>query len=149
MNVTIREMHRDDVDNVYRLECLIFNDAWSYKNFLSETDGSYHKKPFVLEVNGVLAGYTFIWIIADEIHINNIAINPDFQRKGLGLKLIRFIFDKFKDYNKFLLEVRKSNKAAIRLYQKCGFEVLYIRSKYYSDGEDALVMLKKLNIEQV
>ena len=145
MNVSIRRMRPDDVDSVYELECLIFRDAWSYKHLQSETDGETYKKPFVLEIDGRLAGYTCVWIIADEIHINNFAIHPNFRQKGLGLKLISFIFGKFKNYKKFFLEVRKSNKAAINLYQKCGFEIFFTRIKYYSDGEDALVMLRELN----
>lgn len=142
MNVSIRKMHPDDVDNVYELESLIFNDSWSYKHLKSETDGEIYKNPFVLEIDGKISGYTFVWVIADEIHINNFAIHPSFQQKGLGLKLISFIFSKFENYSKFFLEVRKSNKAAINLYRKCGFEIIFTRIKYYSDGEDALVMMR-------
>lgn len=144
MNVTIRKMFKDDVDSVYELECTIFEDAWSYKHLSSETAGEDYKNPYVLEVDGKLVGYTCIWTIADEVHINNFAIHPAFRRKGLGLKLISFIFDKFQDYNKYFLEVRKSNKAAISLYQKNGFEIIFTRINYYSDGEDALVMQKIL-----
>jgi len=142
MNVTIRKMKQDDVDSVYELECTIFDDAWSYKHLSTETDGEDYKKPFILKIDGKLAGYTCIWTIADEIHINNFAIHPAFRRKGLGLKLIRFIFDEFQEYKKYFLEVRKSNKAAINLYQRNGFEISFTRVSYYSDGEDALVMQK-------
>jgi ribosomal-protein-alanine N-acetyltransferase len=144
MNISIRKMRPDDVDSVYNLEQEIFKDSWSYVLLSSETDGEEYKKPFVLEVNGKLAGYTFVWTIADEVHINNFAIHPSFRRKGLGLKLISFIFDEFQEYKKYFLEVRKSNKAAINLYQKSGFEVVFTRIKYYADGEDALVMQKFL-----
>ena len=144
MNISIRKMKPGDVDSVYQLEQVIFKDSWSYILLSSETDGDEYKKPFVLEVNGELAGYTFIWTIADEVHINNFAIHPSFRRKGLGLKLISFIFDEFYEYKKYFLEVRKSNKAAISLYQKSGFEIIFTRVKYYADGEDALVMQKIL-----
>ena len=142
MNVEIREMNPDDVDSVFELECSIFKDSWSYQQIASETDGAKYKKPFLLEIDNRLAGYAFIWTIADEIHINNFAIHPSFRRKGLGLKLISFIFDEFQEYKKFYLEVRKSNKAAISLYMKKGFGVFFIRKGYYPDGEDALVMQK-------
>lgn len=142
MNISIRTMRQDDVDNVFELECHIFKDSWSYQQIALETDGAKYKKPFLLEIDKRLAGYAFIWTIADEIHINNFAIHPSFRRKGLGLKLISFIFDEFQEYNKFYLEVRKSNKAAINLYMKKGFEVFFLRNRYYSDGEDALVMQK-------
>jgi [ribosomal protein S18]-alanine N-acetyltransferase len=142
MNVTIRKMQKSDVDSVYKLETTIFRDSWSYKLISSETDGEEYKYPYIIEVDGNLAGYTFIWVIADEIHINNFAIHPSFRRKGLGLKLISFIFDEFQEYRKYFLEVRKSNKSAIGLYRKNGFETIFTRIKYYADGEDALVMQK-------
>jgi len=142
MNATIRRMQKSDVDSVYELEATIFKDSWSYKLISSETDGEVYKYPYVMEVDGNLAGYTFIWAIADEIHINNFAIHPSFRRKGLGLKLISFIFDEFQEYRKYFLEVRKSNKSAIDLYRKSGFETIFTRIKYYADGEDALVMQK-------
>ena len=142
MRVKIRRMQKSDVDSVYELETKIFRDSWSYKLISSETDSESYKYPFIMEVDGCLAGYTFIWAIADEIHINNFAIHPSFRRKGLGLKLISFIFDEFHEYSKYFLEVRKSNKSAIDLYRKSGFETIFTRIKYYADGEDALVMQK-------
>ena len=144
MNVSIRKMLRDDIDTVHELESLIFKDAWSLKQIVSESDGKEYKKPYVMEVDGTIAGYTFIWVIADEVHINNFAVHPAFRRKGLGLKLISFIFERFKEYDKFFLEVRKSNEAAINLYRKCGFKTIFTRKRYYADGEDALVMFTNL-----
>ena len=144
MNVEIRKMYHADIDSVYDLEREIFEDSWSYKHIAMEANGEDYKKPYVMDIDGEIVGYTFIWTIADEVHINNFAIHPSFRRKGLGLKLIRFIFEEFQQYRKFFLEVRKSNKAAINLYQKNGFEIIFIRNKYYSDGEDALVMQKTL-----
>ena len=144
MNISIRKMKPGDVDSVYQLEQVIFKDSWSYILLSSETDGDEYKKPFVLEVNGELAGYTFIWTIADEVHINNFAIHPSFRRKGLGLKLISFIFESFSGYKNIFLEVRVSNHSAIELYNKSGFKKYFVRKKYYSDGEDAIVMKKSL-----
>jgi len=142
MNIVIRPMRKNDIDSVFELEQLCFTDPWSYLHLASEADAEPYKHPFVMEIGDKLVGYVFIWSIADEVHINNFAIHPSFRRKGLGLKLIRFIFDKFKEYEKYFLEVRKSNKAAIRLYQKNGFDIIFTRIGYYQDGEDALVMQK-------
>ena len=144
MNIEIRPMLAGDLDSVHKLERLIFKDPWSYFHLASEADGEQYKHPFILELDKKLVGYTFVWTIADEVHINNLAIHPAFRRKGLGLKLISFIFDEFYEYKKYFLEVRKSNKAAISLYQKSGFEIIFTRVKYYADGEDALVMQKIL-----
>jgi len=144
MNVYFRLMQPDDVAQIAQLEKEIFTDAWSFEQFMSETDGQFFKYPFIVNVDNQLAGYTCIWAFSDEVHINNFAIHPDFRRKGLGLKLISYIFDTFNAYKSFFLEVRVSNKAAIGLYKKSGFIEYFIRKKYYSDGEDAVVMKKTL-----
>jgi len=143
-NFVIREMKDIDVDTVFELEKVIFTDAWSYKMIKDEVDGQYFKKPYVMILNEKIVGYAFIWIIDDEIHLNNFAIHPEFRRKGLGLKLISFIFDELHNYRVIFLEVRISNHSAISLYQKVGFRELLRRKGYYSDGEDAIVMQKKL-----
>lgn len=109
---------------------------------LAETNGEFFKHPLIMESNNTIAGYACVWAFSDEVHINNFAVNPDFRRKGLGLKLISFIFDKFRDYKTIFLEVRISNQPAISLYTKSGFEKYFIRKNYYSDGEDAIVMKK-------
>jgi [ribosomal protein S18]-alanine N-acetyltransferase len=137
-------MHASDVETIAALEKEIFKDAWSYAQLLSETDGQKYKFPIVVEVEGQIAGYACVWAFIDELHINNFAIVPIFRQKGLGMKLIRFILGRFAAYKKAYLEVRKSNEAAINLYEGAGFKIFFTRQKYYSDGEDALLMHKKL-----
>jgi [ribosomal protein S18]-alanine N-acetyltransferase len=144
MKISFREMKRSDIEVVAALEKEIFKDAWTYDQLLSETDGQKHKFPIVLEIDGRIVGYACVWAFIDELHVNNFAIDPIFRQKGLGMKLIRFILGRFTAYKNAYLEVRKSNKAAINLYEKAGFKTFFIRQKYYSDGEDALVMQKKL-----
>ncbi len=144
MNIQFREMKKDDVELIANMESKIFKDAWTYEQLLSETDGQKFKFPIIVEVENNIVGYACVWAFADEVHINNFAIIPDFREKGLGLKLIRFILDSFKEYKQVFLEVRMSNFAAINLYKKAGFQKFFRRQKYYSDGEDALVMRKSI-----
>ncbi|MCB0284216.1 MAG: ribosomal protein S18-alanine N-acetyltransferase [Calditrichaeota bacterium] len=144
MNIAIRPMVPADAEQVAELEKKIFSDAWSFEQLLAETNGEFFKHPLIMESNNTIAGYACVWAFSDEVHINNFAVNPDFRRKGLGLKLISFIFDKFRDYKTIFLEVRISNQPAISLYTKSGFEKYFIRKNYYSDGEDAIVMKKSL-----
>lgn len=139
-----RTMRAQDVRQVARFEHEIFPDAWTYEQLLSETDGTKHKYPIIMEEDDQIAGYACVWAFADEVHINNFAVIPAFRRKGLGLKLIRFIFSTFQGYAYTFLEVRVSNKAAIGLYKKAGFEPFFTRANYYADNEDALVMKKNL-----
>ena len=147
MNSSIRPMSDKDIENIYQLEKEIFSDAWSYEMIKDEIDNNKLKNPFIMEIDDKIAGYAFVWIIEDEVHLNNFAVHPSFRRKGLGLKLIKFIFEEFTKYRNIFLEVRQSNKEAINLYHKVGFKKYFIRKHYYSNGENAIVMHKELKSE--
>lgn len=144
MTCLIRKMLPDDLEEVYRLEKKIFNDAWSYTMLANELDGAPFKFPYILECDGQVAGYTFVWAYALEVHINNFAIVPGFRRKGLGLAFLKDILELFTTYTDAFLEVRVSNKPAIELYKKGGFTIHSTRLNYYDDGEDALIMHKEI-----
>ena len=84
-----------------------------------------------------------MWKIIDEAHITNLAVHPDFRRKGVAkVLLINALKECYEEKIKFLtLEVRASNIKAFTLYEKFGFKSLGIRKKYYQDNnEDALIM---------
>ena len=87
-----------------------------------------------------------MWIIAGEGNITNIAVDADFKRVGIGYNLLSALFDICKKENcpDITLEVRVSNIAAQKLYEKAGFINEGIRKKYYEDnGEDAMIMWKR------
>lgn len=144
MSFTIRPMQLDDLESVHRLENQIFKDPWSLGNFRSELNNQKFSYPCILLDQGVIVGYSVTWFYGNEIHISNFAIHPEYRRKGLGEYLLNHILEKFADYEAAFLEVRRSNLAAINLYTKFSFNVLFIRKGYYRDGEDALVMVKYL-----
>jgi ribosomal-protein-alanine N-acetyltransferase len=79
-------------------------------------------------------------------HILNIAVDPDFRNQGLGKRLLEYALDHSRKLGaeRVELEVRTGNDAAITLYQKYGFEIRELFSGYYSNGEDAFLMVKKL-----
>jgi len=89
-----------------------------------------------------LIGYCFILIAQTEAEILNIAIDINFQRKGLGEILLKECFERLKSQQakNLFLEVRESNHAAKNLYSKMGFKTIGIRKNYYSDNEDANMM---------
>ena len=141
-----RPMIKDDISEVHKIESILFSDPWpkhSFKNELIQKNVSY---PFVVEEETKIIGYIICWYYTSELHIGNIAVIPERQRQGIGTFMLKRIFEYFVDYKKAFLEVRESNKNAINLYLGFGFETIYRRKSYYTNGEDALVMIKNRNI---
>jgi ribosomal-protein-alanine N-acetyltransferase len=82
-------------------------------------------------------------LFADELHVNNVAVRPEFRGQGLGCILLQTTLDQARQRDAKIaqLEVRASNNAAQKLYQRCGFEVVGRRKNYYRQPtEDALLM---------
>lgn len=97
--------------------------------------------------NREVVGFAGIMLIADEAELLNIAVRKDFQGQGVGQLLLEKVMEKgcAKGAGRMLLEVRKSNIPAIKLYQKNLFSVLGERKNYYSNPtEDAIIMGKNL-----
>ena len=85
--------------------------------------------------------------MADEIHVNNVAVRPEYRRLRIGEKLLRAVLTWGRDKGsaQAVLEVRAGNVAAQKLYQACGFEVIGRRRRYYkAPVEDALLMAVSL-----
>ncbi len=143
MNIRFRPMHPADLDRVEQLEQAAFPHPWTREMLSAELRNDYFRQPLALEVDGQLEGYAFLWRFDDEIYLNNFAVNPKLHRKGLGLKFLNYIFERYRSARVMRLEVRPSNIPAVRLYTRCGFAPVGIRRAYYSDGEDALIMQKE------
>ena len=95
--------------------------------------------------DGVLAGHALMSMAVDEAHVLNLCVDPAHQRQGLGLLLLNHLMSLARAARAsiVLLEVRKSNKAALRLYENVGFQRIGVRKAYYpaKEGrEDALVL---------
>lgn len=139
----------EDLDQIIAIENVSFPTPWPMRIFEREIEAqnSYKK---VVRFSGSVVAYIVTWTIYDEVHILNIAVHPDFRNIGLGEMLLRdclgYSYDK--GLKLAVLEVRISNKSAIRLYEKIGFKTMRVRKKYYTDtGEDAYVMMYELEQE--
>ena len=84
-------------------------------------------------------------MLGDELNLLKLAVLPQYQKLGVGFKLMEKSFDFKKDKNlsNYFLEVSENNQKAIKLYQKFGFKTKSVREKYYSDGSNALIMFSK------
>ncbi|MEB2312379.1 MAG: ribosomal protein S18-alanine N-acetyltransferase [Sorangiineae bacterium] len=96
------------------------------------------------ELEPDLAGFALSWAVADEVHVLNVATHPEHRRRGVGRAMMSAIVERAcRDGARLvLLEVRRGNRAAIRLYRSAGFGVIGVRRAYYAnDREDALEMM--------
>ena len=96
--------------------------------------------------HNLILGLCVLHKIYDEAEIRYLSVHPSHKRKGLGKKLFELILTECKNENikRIYLEVSQKNKQAISFYDNFGFTTICIRKKYYKDGSDALLKLKKL-----
>lgn len=138
----IREALRTDLSQIAEIEKQSYPCPWDENQF-QEIFEHPDQDLFVMEQQKTVVGYLVCWPVLNEVHILNLCVKPDFQKQGLGGRLLDFCLGHYLRYDHFFLEVRKSNHAAITLYQHRGFHQTYERARYYPDGEDALVMVFK------
>jgi len=152
MHVKIVPMTADHLEELERLERICFSRPWSRKMLAEELDNEC--AAFLVAEDpstGQVAGYAGLLVMADEGYITNVAVFPEYRRRGVAGQLIA-VFDQFARGNRlaFLtLEVRPSNAAAIALYQSFGFAEAGRRKNYYDlPKEDALILTKEYTWEE-
>jgi ribosomal-protein-alanine N-acetyltransferase len=138
-----RRMCAEDLDAVTAIERDVYTHPWTRGNFSDSLDAGYHC--WIAESGGLIIGYTVVMIAAGEAHLLNMSVAGEWQRRGLGSELLRFVIKLARDYaaNRIYLEVRPSNAAARALYGGAGFAEIAVRRDYYPAGdgrEDAVVM---------
>lgn len=142
----IREWKYEDILKISEMEKECFpKEPWSYQMLVS----SFEEESFygvLAEVDGEIVGYGGITQAVDSADIDNIAVVEYYRNSGVGTAVLTELlkYAKEKGTKKVFLEVRVSNDVAMALYLKCGFKGVYARTRYYSDGEDCLVMAKEL-----
>ena len=103
-----------------------------------------------LAANEPAAGFLLAWTVADELHVINVATHPELRRRGVGNALMTRLVETAQEERRrlVLLEVRRSNRAAISLYRLHGFSAIGVRRAYYSDNaEDAVEMMLAIDPE--
>ncbi|NLT35533.1 MAG: ribosomal protein S18-alanine N-acetyltransferase [Gaiellales bacterium] len=138
----LRDMRRQDLDEVGAIEASSFSSPWSTASFLSEIEREATWAQVAVGGDGRVMGYVVARLFVDVWHILDLAVAPDCRRQGVARLLMReFLIFVTPTGEEFTLEVRAGNAAAISLYADLGFEVVGRRRGYYNDtGEDALLM---------
>ena len=143
MDLIVRLAEERDIIPMAQMDILCFSAPWSEESFRKEITENRLAFYIVAEISGRMVGYAGLWGIVDEGHITNVAVHPDFRRKGIGEALITVLLSHTRENGilSHTLEVRASNEAAISLYSKFGFKPAGLRKNYYEDnGEDAIIM---------
>jgi ribosomal-protein-alanine N-acetyltransferase len=135
-----------DIDAIDEIEQHSFKSPWSKSTFEGELLREWARID-VARMGTRLVGFCNYWLVTTELHILAIATHPDFRGKGVARAVLDHVLDVAKKTGCSLatLEVRRSNRPAIALYERAGFKTVHVRTGYYQDdGEDALVMLRGL-----
>lgn len=138
----ILPLTEDYIDKVCKLEKASFSEPWSEMTFIKELE-----KPethyFIASKEEQVVGYAGMWVVLDEAHIMNIAVDKTQRREGIGKKLVETLLEKARELKLIglTLEVRAGNVAAISLYESLGFVSVASREDYYRyPREDAIIM---------
>ena len=125
------------------LDSCFGESAWSEESVASQLDKSESYCAVAVDENKVV-GYIAYEVIADEGSIVELAVAPDYRRKGIGHRLAELMLTSCSGVKTVCLEVRASNTAAQALYQALGFEAVFVRKNYYDKPtEDAVIMIKR------
>jgi ribosomal-protein-alanine N-acetyltransferase len=136
-----------DLDQVLEIERASFPTPWTRAAFCYEIEQNKVARCTVLRGRRGMVGYLCLWEIGHEIHITNLAVHPEWRRRGVARQLLgtALIEGVARGVTLAFLEVRPSNTRALALYERLGFQVIGRRNGYYFDtGEDALVMEARL-----
>ena len=140
-------MHESDLDQVANIERQVSPHPWSKQQFADSLSPSRHHC-IILSADGITCGYLVFSQVVDEAEILNIAVDPQFQGRGLGRNLLEYCQQAVADKaQRLFLEVRASNNSARQLYESSGFAEVCVRHNYYqtSQGsEDAILMAMEL-----
>lgn len=141
----VRKMQTEDLDAVAKIEKETFSMPWSKKGFKDSLDADNTTYLTALS-DGKVIGYCGFLQVLDEAEITNVAIDKDSRQKGAGYHMMAELLKcaREKGVCQILLEVRKSNVAAIKLYKKLGFSEESVRKNFYDNPrEDGVVMWKR------
>lgn len=145
----ITPLEPDDLPRILEIEKRSYPRPWSDRMFLLE-----FANPLGIRFGfrtDTLVGYVFGWMLFEDLHINNLAVDPAVRRSGIGRALLDALMTEaakqqcqdggHRPGGRATLEVRPSNVSALALYKKCGFLQVAVRQGYYEDtGEDAIIL---------
>jgi ribosomal-protein-alanine N-acetyltransferase len=136
-----------DLDAVLEIEQSSFVNPWTREMYLAELENRGVSYCYIIrDLSQRVIGFCSFWRVLDELHINNLAVAPEHRGAGAGTALLTTVMREGARLGarRATLEVRRSNEAARRLYERLGFTMAGVRRAYYSNPvEDALVLWRE------
>jgi [ribosomal protein S18]-alanine N-acetyltransferase len=145
LRVRVREMATTDLDAVMRIERASFTMPWTldtFRGLLRRTDADL----FVAEVaGGPVVAYAVVWMVVDQAELGDIAVAEAWRGLGIARRLIDTVLERLgrRGVREVFLEVRPSNVAARRLYERYGFAEVGRRKNYYSRPREGALVLRR------
>ena len=143
----IRPMKQKDLNVVMYLENTCFVAPWGLKDLQYELNDNPVSNLWVIESesSGVV-GFVDYWITFDSATICQICVNPLFRNRGLGSQMMEEVIKdcRANKVRNITLEVREHNSSAIKLYEKFNFKKDLIKEKYYTNGDNAIYMIREM-----
>jgi ribosomal-protein-alanine N-acetyltransferase len=141
--VRLDPMALGDLPAVQEIERLSFRSPWPAYALEQELTANRLARYLVARAGDTIVAFAGVWLMVDDAHITTFSVHPDWRRRGVGQQLLMGVADIAREIGarRLTLEVRASNEAAQRLYERFGFEIVGRRPAYYTDdAEDALIM---------
>lgn len=136
-----------DLEAVLAIEEASFTNPWTREMYVAELENRDVSYCYVVrDESGTVIGFCSFWRVLDELHINNVAVRAERRGAGAGTALLERVMREGRALGarRATLEVRRSNEAARRLYERLGFVLAGVRRRYYTKPEeDALVLWKE------
>lgn len=138
-----------DLPMVIEIDRLNFTEPWPAKSFSYELSTNYSICLVAVDDFDLVLAEIVVWVIVDEAHIATIAVHPNHQGRGIASALLAeaLMLAMERGASASLLEVRPSNTAALKLYQRFGYEVVGVRKEYYQDNKDDALLLNLFDLD--
>jgi ribosomal-protein-alanine N-acetyltransferase len=140
--LSARDATAEDLDALLAIEQKAHLTPWPRDVFEREL-GLDLSSTWTLSLGNKIVGFLVFWVVHDEVHILNVAVDPAFRRRGIATAVIEHLIEIARHHKASFvtLEVRETNQAALGLYESLRFEIIGQREAYYADtGEDAYIM---------
>ena len=145
MEIKLRQFSLSDREKIKEIQKISFNYSFSEK-YLKKLHQKHPQGMIVAENDKEIVGYVIFRPKNNQGKMISLAINPDFRGKNIGTRLAEFAIDHFRNIGikKIVAHVRESNNPGLIFHQKLGFKQAGIKEKYYSNGDNAFLMIKEI-----